>query len=62
MYTAPNTNTDQHQTKPGAVKAFCVPPCYLLPRTLSTSVVCSPFSITINMIAEYEYRNYPKHA
>ena len=25
-----------------AVTAFCVPPCYLFPRTLGTSAVCSP--------------------
>ena len=26
-----------------AVTAFCVPPCYPFPRTLTTSAVCSPF-------------------
>ena len=35
---------------------------FVFPRTLSTNAVCSPFAITINMIAEYEYRKYPKHA
>ena len=56
-----------HQRDPGSidgsgVTAFCVPPCNLFLQTLITGAVCYPFAITINMIAEYEYRKYPKYA
>ena len=58
------TSCENHRelNNSGGVTAFCVPPCYLFPQTLSTSAVCSPFAITINMVAEYEYRKYPKQA
>ena len=43
---------EEHNEESSGVTAFCVPPCYLFPRTLSTSAVCFPVAIMINMIAE----------
>ena len=58
------TSRENHRglNNSGGVTAFCVPRCYLFPRTLSTSAVCSPFTITINMVAEYEYRTQGEHS